>query len=256
MMRVPPSDCPKFVAWSAKLDQLPSALMDRTPQGGVEKLRLAKEARDTFNDYVAALIAQRRLHVADDLVSMMAASELGKQMRETELMAHNTQLLFGGAHTTAKLMGHCLITLARHPDQRRRLRDDRSLIPQAIEEVLRYESVLQADLGIVAEDDAEIDGVAVPEGSQVWLMLGSANRDPSRWERPDEFDILRERKFHVGFGFGLHSCLGVNLARLEVELFLDRLLDRLPEWQMVREPEYGTNFFIRGPASIWIGKRA
>ena len=253
MMGVPASDCPQFVSWGEKLVRIPEAYQQTDDAADLKES--ATEVAELTNAYIGELVRERSDEVGDDLVSMMAASEVARTMSLGEIVATNSQLLLAGTQTTVVLIGHCLVMLARHPDQRRALQEDRSLIPQAIEEIHRCETIAQINLPrFVADGDAEIAGVRVPEGAAVAPMFGMANRDPSRWDRPDEFDIFREQKAHLGFGFGMHTCLGLNLSRLETEIFLNHMFDRLPEWEVVGEPNYGTSFILRRAAPIWIGK--
>jgi cytochrome P450 len=158
--------------------------------------------------------------------------------------------VFAGNETTAKWMAHTLVTLARHPDQRRWLHDDRSRIPRALEEVLRLETIAQVARRTVRNGDAEVAGTPVAEGDVVTCLLGAANRDPQRWTQPAAFDPGRPPKTHFGFGFGLHHCIGIHLARLEAGVWLNRLLDRLPAWEIPERIDYGLNFVLRGPAAV------
>jgi cytochrome P450 len=172
-------------------------------------------------------------------------------MDEQEIVASNTQLVFAGNETTAKLMASTLVALGLHPEQRRLLVEARSLIPQAIEEVLRWMPVVDAlPARHACSDESEVGGVRVPRGAAMAPLIVAANRDPSRWRDPHRFDILRERKQHLGFGFGMHVCLGLNLARLEVQVWLDCLLDRLPDYHVAGPIDYGHHFILRGPVAV------
>jgi cytochrome P450 len=173
-------------------------------------------------------------------------------MTDNEVIASNTQLVFAGNETTAKLMAHTLVSLAAHPDQRRLLAGDRSLIPQAIEEVHRWQTITQFIDRDVRNGDVQLGGVVIPNGSVVTPMQGAANRDPARWETASSFDITRPPRQHLGFGFGMHSCIGLNLARLEAQIWLDRFLDELPDYEVVRDVDYGSNFQLRGPLAVQI----
>ena len=136
-----------------------------------------------------------------------------------------------GVETTGRLFGWMGKVLAEHPDQRREVVEDRSLIPNAIEELLRYEPPGPHVARYVAED-VEYHGQRVPAGSALLLMLASANRDERRFEDADRFDIHRDFGQHVTFGYGVHFCLGAALARLEARIALDEVLNRFPEWQI------------------------
>jgi cytochrome P450 len=202
---------------------------------GMSGIELAN-GTSSLNGYIENVVAERTDAGGTDLISMMTTSEAAKTMTRSEIVANSSQLVFAGAGTTTALMSSCVVLLARHPDQRRALAADRSLLPEAVEEVLRFRGVSQLTAPrIVADGDAEIEGVRVPEGAQVVPIIGAANRDPERWEGAQELDVLREHKQHLGFGFGMHNCLGMNLARLEVQLLLDRLLDQLPEWVVAND---------------------
>jgi cytochrome P450 len=246
MLGIDTSDREMLAGWASAMPKMQEAMADPTPRGALLKAEAA-ESVASLNAYFAEVVPRRRVAPGEDLVSMMAAAEVAESMTLGELAANNTQLVFAGNETTAKLMGHCLVVLARHPDQRRALAEDRSLIPQAIEEVHRFQTVAHiAAPRFVTGGEVEVDGVTIPEDARLIVLFGAANRDPERWDRADEFDIFRESKQHLGFGFGMHSCLGLNLARLEVEVYLNRLLDLLPEWELAEDASLGTYFYGRG----------
>lgn len=173
-------------------------------------------------------------------------------MTEQEIVASNTQLVFAGNETTAKLLAQIVVTLAAHPEQRRAVASDPSLIPAAVEEVHRLETITHSVFRDVLGSPATVGGVEIPADARITLLLGAANRDPARWERAHEFDVRRPKRPHLGFAFGLHSCLGMNLARLEAQVFLERLLDALPDWQVRTPVDYGTNYAVRGPAAVLV----
>jgi cytochrome P450 len=172
-------------------------------------------------------------------------------MSEVEIIASNTQLVFAGNETTAKLMAHTLVSLAAHPDQRRLLAQDRSLVLPAIEEVHRWQTITQF-IDRDVREEVELAGLRLPAGAVVTPLQGAANRDPERWDNASAFDVTRPPRQHLGFGFGLHSCIGLNLARLEVQVWLDRLLDLLPEFEVAQPVDYGPNFQLRGPFAVHI----
>jgi cytochrome P450 len=246
----------QFSAWSDAMGASTEASFDPSPRG--ERLaREGVEATAALNEYIVGQIAERREQGSrgkpstDDLIGKMVHSEFGRtSMEESELVASNTQLVFAGNETTASLMAHTLVALATHPDQRKVLEEDRSLIPQAIEEVHRWSTVTQAGGRRACSDHSEIEGIRIPNGSEISPLQGAGNRDPQRWESPATFDITRIPIAHLGFGFGMHSCLGLNLARLEMEVWLNRLLDRLPNYQLAGPVDYGTNFILRGPIVV------
>jgi cytochrome P450 len=213
-------------------------------------LTTVTEGTTRVREYLTDVVAERKMKPANqndrdlDLISMMARSDVAKTMTDSEVIANCTQLVFAGAGTTSSLMSQCLVLLAQHPDQRRLMLEDRSLVGPAIEEVLRFSGGAGGPTRIVTGGDAEIGGFRVPEGAVLCSIRAAANRDPERWERPAEFNILRESKQHLGFGFGMHTCLGANLARLETNVYLNRLLDRLPEWEIALEIDLSKDPFF------------
>jgi cytochrome P450 len=242
----------QFSAWSDAMGAIAEGALD-TSDRGMETIMAGRQATAELNQYVAAQVEDRRRQPTDDLIGKMVSSDYAHTaMTEQEIIASNTQLVFAGNETTAKLMAHTLVTLAQYPDQRRLLAGDRTLVPQAVEEVHRYQTITQFIDRDVKESDVEIRGVAIPRGSVVTPMQGAANRDPERWDRSGDFDLTRPPRQHLGFGFGMHSCIGLNLARLETQIWLDRLLDRLPEYELAEEVDYGSNFQLRGPLAVHI----
>jgi cytochrome P450 len=182
---------------------------------------------------VRTLIAERRREPTGDLISVLVgarfreAGEGADRLTDDEIVAFVRLLVPAGAQTTYRTLTNLLYALLMHPEQLAALRADRSLIPQAIEEGLRWESPLLS-FGRTATLETSIAGQPVEAGKVVNLCVHAANRDPSRWERPDEFDIFREPRGHLGFGQGNHLCLGIHFARMELRVALELVLDRLP----------------------------
>lgn len=241
----------QFSAWSDAMGTTTEGALDPT-QKGTETVVAGRQATAALNTYIAEQVNERRRNPSDDLIGKMVAAPFAQtDMSEEEIIASNTQLVFAGNETTAKLMAHTLVSLATHPDQRRQLTRDRSLVLPAIEEVHRWQTITQfIDRDVRIE--VELAGVALPPGAVVMAMQGAGNRDPDRWDNAAAFDITRPPRQHLGFGFGLHSCIGLNLARLEVQVWLDRLLDLLPEFDVVGEVDYGPNYQLRGPAAVYL----
>ncbi|MCU1390576.1 MAG: cytochrome, partial [Ilumatobacteraceae bacterium] len=177
----------------------------------------------------------RAKNPSDDLMTELLQAEfddhLGvrRRLRREEILGYIRLLAAAGNETTTKLIGWTAQVLSDHPDQRRELAADRSLVPQAIEEVLRFEAPSPIQARYVNED-IEYHGQTVPEGSAILLINGSANRDERRFVDADRFDIHRTLDRHLSFGYGIHVCLGAALARLEARVALDELLQRFPDW--------------------------
>ena len=188
---------------------------------------------EQFADY----IDWRAEHPSDDLMTILLNAEFEDETGETrsltrqEVLTYTSVLAGAGNETTGRLIGWLAKVLAEHPDQRRLVVEDRSLLPNVIEETLRFEPTGHANARYVTED-IEYYGTTMPAGSAVLLIMASANRDPRRFDEPDRYDILRKDVQHLTFGYGLHFCLGTHLARLEGRVALDELLNRWTEWEV------------------------
>src|SRR3546814_538007 len=196
-----------------------------------------KEENVASGDMFADYIEWRSQHPSADLMTQLLNAEFEDEAGETRKLTRQEGLTYtaviagAGNETTGRLIGWLAKLLAEHPDQRREVVEDRSLIPRVIDEALRFEPTGHATARFVMED-VEYHGHTIPAGSPILMLLASANRDPRRYEDPDVFDIHREDIQHLTFGFGLHFCLGANLARLEGRVALDELLTRFPEWEI------------------------
>jgi cytochrome P450 len=204
----------------------------------------------------AEYVDWRAQHPSDDLMTALLNAEFEDETGETRRLTRDevltyTQVLAGaGNETTGRLIGWLGKILAEHPDQRRELVEDRSLIPNTIEEALRFEPTGPHVARYVARD-VEYHGQTVPAGSAMLLLVGAANRDERRYEDPDRFDIHRDMGQHLTFGYGLHYCLGAALARLEGRVALDEVLTRFPEWDVDDEhAELAPTSTVRGWASM------
>jgi cytochrome P450 len=206
----------------------------RTRPGQPMQVQQEKVASgDMFADYVE----WRSHHPSDDLMTRLLNAAFEDEHGETRTLTRDEALLYttvvsgAGNETTTRLIGWAGKVLAEHPDQRREVVADRSLIPRVIDEALRFEPTGHATARVVTHD-VEYHGTTVPAGSPMLLLIGSANRDPRRYDDPDVFDVHRDDVGHLTFGWGLHHCLGANLARLEGRVALDEFLNRFPEWDV------------------------
>jgi len=188
---------------------------------------------DLFADY----IEWRATHPSDDLMTQLLNAEFEDEHGETrtltraEVLTYTATLAGAGNETTGRLIGWLAKVLAEHPDQRRAVVEDRALIPNVIDETLRFEPTGHAAARYVMED-VEYYGTTVPAGSAILLLFASANRDHRRFENPEAYDVFRRDLQHLTFGYGHHFCLGASLARLEGRVALDELLNRFPEWDI------------------------
>ena len=192
------------------------------------ELERAESASRALFDYFCTIIAERRAHPSDDVISVLVQAELdGTRLTDEEICSFLRLLLPAGAETTYRSSSNLLFGLLTNPQQLDGLRADRALMAQAIEEGLRWEPPLIAIMR-TATRDSEVEGVHIPAGSLVAVNIGSANHDETVWERPEEFDIFRPPRQHLAFAWGPHMCLGLHLARMETRVVLTRVLDRLP----------------------------
>ena len=225
-----------------------------------EKMHVGDEQLDIgiemFNEY----IEWRAEHPSDDLMTALLTAEFEDENGETrrltreEVLTYVTVVAGAGNETTTRLIGWAGKVLADFPDERRKLVEDPSLIPNAIEELLRFEPPAPHAARYVTKD-VDYYGRTVPEGSAVLLLMGSANRDERKFTNPDQFDVNREVRGHIAFGFGLHYCLGAALARLEGRVALEEVLKRFPEWTVdMSRAELSPTSTVRGwetlPVSI------
>ena len=208
------------------------------------KLDEAVAASEEVKEYLASILAERRLEPREDLISELAQAELdGERLSDEEIFSFLRLLLPAGVETSYRATGNLLFSLLSNPEQLDAVRADRALVTPAIEEALRLETPL-LNITRLATRDTEISGTPIPAGSTVMLMLAAANRDETRFAEPDRFDIFRESpKPHISFGQGPHACIGTHLARLEMRVSLNLLLDRLSNLRL--DPD-GDDPHIRG----------
>ena len=228
MVGVKPDEVPKFVSF---VDALTKGF------SGVTLARTLVRDLPKAVTFVRQLIERKRRNPGDDiLTALIAAEEEGETLSEDELVAMVFLLIVAGHETTYNLITNAVYTLLTHPEQLGRLRKEPALMDGAIEEVLRFNGPLHATKPEYATEDVTIRGTKIPKGSSVMPLLGSGNHDADVFERPEVFDIERAPKRHLGFGQGIHYCLGAPLARLETKIALTRLLERSPDLRLAVAP--------------------
>jgi cytochrome P450 len=196
------------------------------------------QAQQEMGDYLAGLVREKRAHPDDALISaMVAANDEGDHLTEAELLANLQGLLVAGHDTTVNQLGNSFVTLFRHPDQLRLLRDDPSLAPRAVEELMRYSKLFPASEPRVTTEPVELEGVALPRDAPVLPVVTAANRDPAVYPEPDRLDLRRDGPPHVGFAHGPHFCLGAQLARLELRVAITTTVTRFPGLRPAVEPD-------------------
>jgi cytochrome P450 len=241
ILGLPRADFPSFQRWAIAITSVASDW---------ERGTAASEA---LRDYFAAVLDERRTHPADDLISELLVAEVdGRRLEDEEIYSFLRLLLPAGVETTYRATGNLLYGLLTNPDQFQAVKDDRALLADAFEETLRWEPPVTVILRR-AMRDTELAGVPVEKGADVALLLGSANRDERKYEHPELFDIFRASRQSVGFGFGVHVCLGMHLARMESRVAMNTLLDRLPDMRLAPAPDQDLHikgFAFRSPIAL------
>ena len=210
-----------------------------------------------LNGYLRKIVRERKKRPADDLISVIAATDPGgEKLSVIELVMFVQLLLIAGNETTTNLIGNSVQALLDYPDQLARVHADPGLIPAMLDEALRYDSPIQMVFR-TATRDVEIRGTQIPRGGQLAVLIGSANRDERRFENPDVFDIGRDAQGHLAFGFGQHFCLGSALARLEARAALEALVPELPRLERpAAARELVDSFLVRGPRRLELRRAA
>ncbi|MGH8908474.1 MAG: cytochrome P450 [Egibacteraceae bacterium] len=239
LLGLPISDRELFRAWAARLFDM--AVEDPTDP---ELMPRVEEAMAEMRAYLLQACLDRRARPREDLITKLATAEVdGERLTDNEVVGFSTVLLIAGHITTTVLLGNTVRCLDEHPDALDELRADRSLVPAALEEVLRYRAPFTR-LGRVTMREAELSGTVVPPDVFVLAWLLSANRDERAFTDPDRFDLHRSPNHQMAFGHGIHFCLGAPLARLEAKIALNLLLDRFAEIRV--RPGVQPEFYPRG----------
>jgi len=246
LMGLPSVDWHKLKEWSDGIASFLGAA-NKT----VAVLEASARAITEMEAYLREVIAERRAHPGEDLISqLLAAEEKGSLLNEQELLSTCTMVLFGGHETTTNLIGNGLYALLTHPEQKQLLEQSPELWPEAVEEFLRYDTPVTRQFRVAAED-FELHGQKLQKGQLVALMMVAANRDAAQFPNPDALDVRRSENRHLTFGMGTHYCVGAALGRMEAQLALSTLLRRFPHARLESErPPRVPNITIRGFAAL------
>jgi cytochrome P450 len=240
--------------WRAPFGQSLLAMLvpTRTPEEFAE----AKRASDEVVTTLGELVAEKRHEPDDALVSALIAARDGEdRLTEQELMSTIFQLIIAGHDTTSSLIGNAVVAFLLHPEQLERLRNDPALLPAAVEEIIRYDAPVPHSTFRYVPEAIEIGGVTIPAGEQIIVNMAAANRDDSHYAQPDEFNIARPNGRHLGFGHGIHFCLGAPLARMEGRVALGELFRRFPDLRLAVPADelhwdHGDGLVLRGLTSL------
>ena len=240
ILGLPRADYPRFQRWALELTSVATNW-----ERGVA-------ASAALRDYFADVMEERRAHPGDDLISDLVRADVdGEHLSDEEIYSFLRLLLPAGVETTYRASGSLLFALLNDRAQMDALYADRSLFPQAFEEVLRWEPPVTVILRRAVED-TELAGVPIEAGADVALLIGAANRDERKYTEPDRYDMFRSQRQHVGFGFGVHVCLGMHLARMESRIAITTLFDRLGPLKLDPEadPPHIEGLAFRSPLSL------
>ena len=245
MLGVPAGDRDRFRRWSTQRARLLEPTISHRERA------IARDASQEFDAYFRAAIAMRRAEPRDDILSALAhAEDGGERLSEREMLNMLRLLLIAGNETATNLIGNGMLALLANPDQLARLRDDPGLIPAAVDELLRFDSPVQATIRRVRADCA-VNGFELRARDNVVVLIGAANRDPEAFEEPDRLDVGRAHNPHLSLGRGIHRCLGAPLARLEGRIAFETLLERFARIDLQgRRPTYRNGIMLRGLRSL------
>ncbi|MBY8341290.1 cytochrome P450 [Streptomyces spinosirectus] len=249
MLGIPEADRAPLRPWSADI----CGMYELNPPE--ETARRAVRASVEFSEYLRKLIAERRKQPGEDLISgLIAAYEEGDRLTEQEMISTCVLLLNAGHEATVNATVNGWYALFRNPDQLAALRADHSLIPSAVEELMRYDTPLQLFERWVL-DEIEIDGTTVPRGAEIAMLFGAANHDPEVFREPGRLDLTRRDNPHISFSAGIHYCIGAPLARIELAASMTALLEKAPGLRLAAEPKRKPNFVIRGLEGLTVDVR-
>lgn len=246
MLGVPTTDWKQLTSWSADFAQV-LGNFQHNPEHSARVIR----SLNAMCDYFRAAVQEHRANPRDDLISAFLSAEVGgDRFTEEEVIANTIVTMVGGQETTTNLIGNGVLALLRHPDQLEKLKADISLIPSAVEELLRYESPSQHTARL-APEDVVLGGKTIRKRQAVIAVMGAANRDPERFQEPDRLDITRQDNRHVAFAWASHFCFGAPLARIEGQIAFKTLLQRMPDLCLTADPIiWRENLGLRGLTAL------
>jgi len=246
LLGVPASDWQQLTAWSGDFAQV-LGNFQHTPETAPRVIRSLEE----MIVYFRSAVRENEKHPRDGLINALVTAEIdGDRLSEDEVIANTIVTMVGGQETTTNLIGNGMLSLLRHRDQLEQLRADFSLIPSAVEELLRYESPSQHTARL-APEDVELGGKLIHKQQAVIAVMGAANHDPERFLDPDRLDITREDNRHVAFAWGAHFCFGAPLARIEGQAAFEAVLRRMPNLSLTAEKVvWRENLGLRGLTAL------
>jgi cytochrome P450 len=248
MLGVSTSDWRQLTKWSADFAGVLGNF-----QHNPERAAQVIQSLEGMIDYFRAAIQEQRSHPRDGLIHALMTAEIdGDRLNEEEVIANTIVTMVGGQETTTNLIGNGILTLLRHPEEFAQLKSDLSLIPSAVEELLRYESPSQQTARL-APDDVTLGGKAIRKRQAVIAVMGAANRDPERFADPDRLDLKRQDNRHVAFAWASHFCFGAPLARIEGQIAFKTVLERMPELSLDPVPiTWRENLGLRGLTALHV----
>ena len=257
ILGIPAADWLLFRRWTEVILNLAFAIPGGEQQVEGEEFEAVNAV---MNNYLTDLLADRRTSAGitgcDDLLTKLAAAEVdGRELSHAQILAFFQLLLVAGTETTTNLINNAILCLVENPSQLARLREAPGLLPSAIEEVLRYRTPVQWTCRATVRD-VEMHGRTIPAGALVLAIIGSANRDPRQFRDAHSFDIARDPNPHIGFGHGIHFCVGAALSRLEARIALSHLLERMEDFELRSSEPWEPRKPLYGPARLPIRFRA
>ncbi|MFL5320849.1 MAG: cytochrome P450 [Myxococcaceae bacterium] len=249
MLGIPFEDRPRLKRWNEAILGLADGVIGTDPKGSAQRYFAAKEEMTT---YVAEMIAARTTNPRDDLMTRLVQAEVdGERLSHSDILGFFMLLIFAGTETTTNLINNAIVTLLEHPAELEKLKANPALTQTAIEEVLRYRSPAQV-MFRETKVELQLHGQTIPAGTLILPVIGSANRDPKQFQNPDTFDITRNPNPHIGFGHGIHFCIGAPLSRLEAKVALPALLSRLQNLRLASDEPWEPRkaFNVHGPTHL------